>query len=285
VKIEYFSADASPTEVAAATLRNGAAVVTDLVSGNVVASIANDLRKHLDTFGYRSKRNFSGHNTNRCHHVLEESPTSVDLVSHDMVMAVSDEILLPHCESYQINSITGIEVCPGQEVQSLHRDDCVFPLQIPGLEMLLGTLWSLTDFTEKNGATHVVPGSHRHIAMDGSIDLSCREQAVMPKGSVLFYLGSTLHGAGANLSDAPRLGLINGYSLGWLRQETNQYLSVPLDVAHHYDERMRSLLGYTTHARRGDRLGKYYGGDTAFIDKDNYARHYRTTSSDPGSED
>lgn len=275
MKIEYFGPTTSPAEVAAATLRNGVAVVTNLVSSNVVETIASDLREHLDTFGYRSKRNFSGHNTNRCHHVIQESQSSVDLISHDMIMGVADEILLPHCESYQVNSITAIEVCPDQKVQNLHRDDCVFPLQIPGMEMLIGCMWSLTDFTEENGATHVVPGSHRHIAMDATLDLSRREQAVMPKGSVLFYLGSTLHGAGANLSNAPRLGLINGYCLGWLRQEANQYLNVPLDVARNLDDRMRCLLGYTTHDKRGDRLGKYYGSDTAFIDKDNYARNFR----------
>lgn len=273
--LQFFGPTSSPAEVAAATLLDGTAVVSELVSDSLVDTIASDLRQHLDTFGYRSKRDFSGHNTNRCHHVIEESPSSVELISHDMVMGVADEILLPHCESYQINSITAIEVCPGQEVQGLHRDDCVFPVQIPGLEMMIGCMWSLSDFTGENGATHVVPGSHRHIAMDATVDLSHREQAVMPKGSVLFYLGSTLHGAGANLTDTPRMGMINGYSLGWLRQEANQYLNVPLDVARTYDDRMRRLLGYTTHDRLGDRLGKYYGSDTAFIDKDHYARHYR----------
>jgi ectoine hydroxylase-related dioxygenase (phytanoyl-CoA dioxygenase family) len=273
--LQRFGPTASAADVAAATLQDGAAIVEELVPDRLVDTVAADLREHLDTFGYRSKRDFSGHNTNRCHHVIEESPSSVDLISHDMVMGVADEILLPHCESYQINSITAIEVCPGQKVQNLHRDDCVYPVQIPGLEKIIASMWALTDFTEENGATQVVPGSHRHIAMDATVDVSSREQAVMPKGSALFYLGSTLHGAGANLGDEPRLGLINGYTLGWLRQEANQYLNVPLDKARNLDDRMRCLLGYTTHDRRGDRLGKYYGSDTAFIDKDDYARHYR----------
>jgi len=273
--LQRFGPTASPADVAAATLRDGAAIVEALVAGSLVDTIAAELRDNLDAFGYRSKRDFSGHNTNRCHHVIQESPSSVDLISHDMVMGVADEILLPHCESYQINSITAIEVCESQNVQNLHRDDCVFPLQLPGLETLVACMWSLTDFSDENGATHVVPGSHRHIAMDATIDLSRREQATMPKGSALFYLGSTLHGAGANLSKESRLGLINGYSLGWLRQEANQYLNVPMDIARNLDDRMRCLLGYTTHDKRGDRLGKYYGTDTSFIDKDNYAQLYR----------
>jgi ectoine hydroxylase-related dioxygenase (phytanoyl-CoA dioxygenase family) len=188
--LQRFGPTASAADVAAATLQDGAAIVEELVPDSLVETVTADLQEHLDTFGYRSKRDFSGHNTNRCHHVIEESPTSVDLISHDMVMSVADEILLPHCESYQINSITAIEVCPGQKVQNLHRDDCVFPLQIPGLEKIIACMWALTDFTEENGATHVVLGSNRHISMGENVDLSNNVQAVMPRGSVLFYLGS-----------------------------------------------------------------------------------------------
>ncbi len=273
--LQTFGPTASPAEVAAATLRDGAAIVTGLVPADLANTIAGELREDFDNFGYRSKRDFSGFRTNRCHHVLIEAPSSVALVAHDTVMGIADAILLPHCESYRIGSITAIEVCPGQEVQNLHRDDCVYPVQVPGMELQIGCMWALTDFTAENGATTVVPGSHRHISMGEDVDLSNCEQAVMPIGSALFYLGSTWHGAGENRSDESRVGLVNIYSLGWLRQEVNQYLNIPMDLARSYDDRMRRLLGYTTHDRLGDRLGKYYGSDTSFIDKDNYAQHYR----------
>ena len=273
--LQNFGPTATPVEIAAATLKDGAAIVSGLVPASLAETVAGELRENLDNFGYRSRRDFSGHHTNRCHAVLEEAPSSVALIGHDMVMDVADAILLPHCESYRIGSITAIEVCPGQKVQNLHRDNCIYPVSLPGMEMLIGCMWALTDFTEENGATWVVPGSHRHISMGEDIDLSNCEQAVMPKGSALFYLGSTMHGAGANRSDEARMGLINIYSLGWLRQEVNQYLSVPMELARSCDERMRRLLGYTTHDKLGDRLGKYYGSDCSFIDKDDYANNYR----------
>ena len=166
--LQTFGPTVSAADVAAATLRDGAAIVMDLLPASLVETIASELRENMDTFGYRSQREFAGLKTNRCHHVLEQAPSSVAIIEHDMVMGVADAILLPHCESYQIGSITGIEVCPGQDVQSLHRDDCVYPVQIPGLEMQIGCMWSLTDFTEENGATQVVSHSHRHIAMDAS---------------------------------------------------------------------------------------------------------------------
>ena len=278
--LKYFSRSASPSEVAAATLQDGAAVVSGLAATSLMDTITAELRDNLDHFGYRSKREFSGFKTNRCNTTLQDAPSSVPLIGHDMIMAVVDTVLLPHCESYRISSITAIEVCPGQEEQSLHRDDCVYPVQIPGVQTLMGCIWALTDFTAENGATHVVLGSHRHISMGENVDFSDNQQAIMPKGSLLFYLGSTWHGAGENQSNDARMGLINNYSLGWLRPEVNQYLNVPINLVRNYDQRLRCLLGYTTHDRKGNRLGGYMGSDPVFVDKDDYARHYRTDPSD-----
>jgi hypothetical protein len=280
VELKYFDSSASPAEVAIAALKDGAAVVTELVAPELADTIAGELREFMDTLGYRSQREFSGFKTFRCSTTFVEAPSSVPLIGHGTIMGVADAVLLPHCESYRISSVTAIEVCPGQDVQSLHRDDCVYPVQIPGAQTLMGCIWALTDFTAENGATHVVLGSNRHISRGESVDFTHNVQAVMPKGSVLFYLGSTGHGAGENRSNEKRMGLINNYSLGWLRPEVNQYLNVPLDLVRTYDERLRCLLGYTTHDRKGNRLGGYMGSDTLFVDKDDYARHYRTASRD-----
>lgn len=283
--IQTFDNTAAAAEVAAATLKDGAAIVSELVPESLTDVIAGDLRQYMDQNGHRSRRRFVGFETNRCHHVLDESESAAQLVAHDLVMGVADEILLPHCESYRVGSMTAIEVDPGQKAQYLHRDNCIYPVSLPGLEMVISVMWSLTDFTMENGATQVVPGSHRHISMGEDIDKSNVQQAVMPKGSALFYLGSTVHSAGENRSDSARMGLINTYSLGWLRSEVNQYLHFPLDVVRKYDERMRCLLGFTTHDRLGDRLGKYYGSDSSFIDKDDYALNYRPYPLESESED
>jgi hypothetical protein len=278
VELKYFDASASPHDVAAAVLRDGAAVVTELVAPELMDGVASELRHFMDTLGYRSQREFSGFKTFRCNTTFVEAPSSVPLVGHDMIIGVADAVLLPHCESYRISSVTAIEVCPGQEIQSLHRDDCVYPIQIPGTQTLMGCVWALTDFTEDNGATHVVLGSNRHLSMGENVDFTHDVQAVMPKGSLLFYLGATWHGAGENRSDDQRMGLINNYSLGWLRPEVNQYLNVPIDLVKSYDERTRCLLGYTTHDQKGNRLGGYTGNESFFVDKDEYSRYYRNTT-------
>lgn len=184
---------------------------------------------------------------------MGKSRASADLIGEDKVMSVLDKILLPSCQNYNIGSTTAIEILPGETAQVLHRDDEIFPLRIPGMEWQVGVMWALTDFTVENGATQIVPGSqswldHRKTKPEEII------QKDMPKGSALLYLGSLLHGGGANRSDHSRIGLINTYSLGWLRQEVNQYLTIPREIAMSYPEKIQRLLGYQSH---GTFLGKY----------------------------
>ncbi|HXV36061.1 MAG TPA: phytanoyl-CoA dioxygenase family protein, partial [Myxococcota bacterium] len=143
----------------------------------------------------------------------------------------------------------------GEREQMLHMDDGIYPLRVPGVQLQISAMWPLVDFTLENGATRVVPRSHA--AREPSSELPNKAiQAPMSKGCVLFYLGSTLHGGGANRSAAPRAGLINTYSLGWLRAEENHFLMVPREIADSYPDRIRRLLGYQSHGRL---VGAYQG--------------------------
>jgi ectoine hydroxylase-related dioxygenase (phytanoyl-CoA dioxygenase family) len=187
------------------------------------------------------------------------------MVDHDMVVAVANDILLPHCANYHIGSMTAIEILPGEAAQALHRDDTPFPIDFAGMEVQIGVMWALNDFTEENGGTRIVPGSHRFLRSWHLPALKNWEAAAMSKGSALFYLGSTWHGGEANRSSAPRMGLINVYSLGWLRQESNQYLHHPPEIAARFQPRLRALLGYTTHGAGDDRLGSYRGDCPAWV--------------------
>jgi hypothetical protein len=263
--VDSFDANASPAAVVDVLRRDGGVIVRDLATANLIDACAAELRSSLDEFDEGQRTDFSGSKTLRCGGVLRYAPSCAELIAHSMVLDVADAILLPSCAEYQIGSTTGIEILPGECDQQLHRDDTPYPIQIAGLELQIGVMWAFNDFTAENGATRVVPGSHRFLRAWHRPDLTDWASAVMSKGSTLFYLGSTWHGGGANRSNSPRAGLINTYCLGWLRSEENHCLEVPPQAARRYSERVRRLLGYTTHGAGHDQLGYYGGNDPVWV--------------------
>jgi hypothetical protein len=258
-------ATASSAAVVDSLRRDGGVIVRELAPVSLIDACAAELRSSFDAFDEGQRTDFSGSKTLRCGGVLRYAPSCAGLIAHQRVLEVADAVLLPSCAEYQIGSTTGIEILPGESEQQLHRDDTPYPIQVAGLELQIAVMWAFDNFTAENGATRVVPGSHRFLRAWHRPDLTRWASAVMPKGSALFYLGSTWHGGGANRSQSPRVGLINTYCLGWLRPEENHCLEVPPQVARQYNERLRRLLGYTTHGAGHDQLGYYSGNDPVWV--------------------
>jgi Phytanoyl-CoA dioxygenase (PhyH) len=196
--LESLDANVSPAAVVDVLRRDGGVIVRDLAPVGLIDACAAELRLSFDEYDESQRTDFSGAKTLRCGGVLRYAPTCAALIAHQMVMAVADVILLPSCAEYQIGSTTGVEILPGESEQQLHRDDTPYPIQVAGLELQIGVMWAFNDFTAENGATRVVPGSHRYLRAWHRPDLTQWAQAVMPKGSAVFYLGSTWHGGGAN---------------------------------------------------------------------------------------
>jgi ectoine hydroxylase-related dioxygenase (phytanoyl-CoA dioxygenase family) len=260
--LEYFDPDANSVDVIAALRRDGAVVVKNQIAPELADAVLAELREPFDKVGKCDESDFNGYSTLRVSGVLGVSPTSAELVAHPRVMEVADAILLGHCINYRIGSLTAIEIYPGETDQFLHTDDGIYPLRMPGVQFQVSAMWALEDFTKENGATrvslgsHVDQGSNRNFTQqreyDGASDIPDDiVQAVMPKGSILLYLGTTLHGGGANRTDKSRAGLINTYALGWLRQEENQYLNVPREIAEKHSETIQQLMGYQMHRTLG----------------------------------
>jgi len=187
---------------------------------------------------------FSGRATRRTGALIARSPSSRELVMHPLVLAAA-AVVLGHATNFQLHLTQAIAIDPGQPAQPIHRDQWAFDFfPFPaGYEVQCNTIWALTDFTEENGATRLVPGSNHG---DDRLVFADRdtEPAEMRRGSVLVYSGSVYHGGGANRSEATRIGLNITYDLAWLRQEENQYLSVPRDVAATLPVELLRLMGY-----------------------------------------
>lgn len=161
--LESFEAKVSPAAVIDVLRRDGGVIVRNLAPVDLIDACATELRVSFNECDESQRTDFSGAKTLRCGGVLRYAPTCAALISHQMVLDVADAILLPSCAEYQIGSTTGIEILPGENDQQLHRDDTPYPIQVAGLELQIGVMWAFTDFTAENGATRIVPGSHRFL--------------------------------------------------------------------------------------------------------------------------
>jgi ectoine hydroxylase-related dioxygenase (phytanoyl-CoA dioxygenase family) len=244
MKIRHLPATASAEEVAMVLGEDGAAIVDCLVDPAVLDRAKRELDPFLAATSF-GPDDFAGRRTKRTGALIARSETCRDLVVHPRVLGAVDKVL-SHSSSFQLHLTQVISIDPGEPAQKIHRDQWAFAFfPFPkGYEVSCNTLWAMTDFTEEDGATRVIPGSHR---FDDRLELDAAETipAEMKKGSVLLYTGSLYHGAGANRSDHTRRGINITYSVSWLRQEENQYLTVPFETARTLPVDLLRLMGYS----------------------------------------
>lgn len=238
------AASASADDLTAALTEDGAAIVDGLAEASVMDRAAEELRPYIAATNI-GRDDFAGRRTRRTGGLLARSETCRELVMNSLVLSTAKQ-MLAHAANFQLHLTQVIAIEPGAPSQPIHRDQWVFDFFKfpPGFEVQLNTIWAMSDFTADNGATRVIPGSHR---FDDKLKFEEKdtEPAEMAKGSVLFYTGSIYHGGGANRSDETRYGVNLTYSLSWLRQEENQYLSVPLAVAQTLRIELLRLMGYS----------------------------------------
>ncbi len=249
--LKRYDASSEPGAMSSALEQDGAVVIRDLPHTKSVAPAGDELAKWLSQPYDQSPMGnnpFTGMQTLRTSGLIAKSPGCRLLATDPTVLKVVDQTLGSLCSRFQLSFTQAIKIGPGQPAQPLHRDTTMYPLKRPGPEVFVNVIWAHSDFTEENGATRFILGSHlwddsRRPGKEDAI-----VQATMNKGDAVVYYGSVLHGGGANTStDAIRLGLAFGYTLGWLRQEENQYLAVPPELAKTFPASLQRLLGYAEH--------------------------------------
>ena len=235
---------ATPNDVRAELDQAGAVIVKDVIGSKTLERFNAEVMPYVERTPM-GRDDFLGKSTKRTGALAARSQICRDLILHDLVLGAAEAFLAPYTKKIILHLTQTIEIHPGSSAQAIHRDRYAWGTHLPqSIEPQLNTIWAMTDFTLENGATHCVPGSHRWSWEQQALsDQIC--QAEMSKGSVFFYTGSILHHGGANMSNAPRLGLNLTYCLGWLRQEENQYLSCPPELAKDFDPKLQELLGYT----------------------------------------
>jgi len=273
--LQRFGADADPDAVHAALDSAGAVIVEHLLSADVVARVNEEVEAAVAAADPEAElfnpvlQAFHGPHTRQVTAVPAISRAfAIDVMCQPLLLALCDRVLLPSCARYQLNLGHLLQRGPGAEEQLLHRDEVIWSeMPRPHPELQLASVIAFVDFTRDNGATRVVPGSHRWDdrwllpAEQMSRPAPAPEQiayAEMPAGSAVIYSGGTIHAGGANHTDVQRRGAHLSYCLGWLRTEENNYLAVPPEVAATLPRQAQELLGYAVHdsiPRGGGYLG------------------------------
>jgi ectoine hydroxylase-related dioxygenase (phytanoyl-CoA dioxygenase family) len=220
----------------------GFTIIDDAVEPDLVDALADDLVRLEHGLGVEpAKNSFEGEQTWRIYNLLVQGDLYERIPVHGNVLPVVEGVLDPGC---LVSSLSSIAIGPGESAQPIHADDQLIPLPKPHPATVCNTMWALTDFTEDNGATRLVPGSHLrdHSPTYGQEYPSV--PAEMTKGSVLVWHGSLWHGGGANYTDSRRVGIAMNYCAGYIRQQENQQLGIPLAVARGFSPRLRQLVGY-----------------------------------------
>jgi hypothetical protein len=254
--IPTFPASADPAAIAAAFDAAGCVVLTDAATPAAREQLRAEMAPTLEGAGVHQDdpAAFYPGLTRRAVALVTRSRAARELVMHPASLALGQHHLGANCLGFQLHATAAVEIGPGARDQVLHREEDPFnhfPLPRPNL--VLASIWAISDFTAGNGATRVVPGSHRWPAgrVHTEDEIAIGE---MPAGSVLYWAGGLLHGGGANTTaDRWRYGVILTYSCGWLRQEENQYLEVPREVLAELDPPLRKLVGFGMHGALGYR--------------------------------
>lgn len=233
--------------------RDGYAIIEGMLQGDDLAGTQAGLKSLVGTTP-QGRNDFEGFETRRVYAPFAKTRVLDGPATHPLVLEVLDRVL----GRYQFSQPVAISIGPGETAQNLHTDDSVYPLPRPHDEVVTNVMWAIDDFTLENGATHILPRSHRDAPVpEDRFDYSKTIRAVMPAGSACIFVGSLFHAGGANQSKERRLGVAMEYCATWLRPQENNYLSTPKSIARTLPDRIQELLGYNVHGILGNVDGRH----------------------------
>ena len=239
----HVTTDTPVSEILEIIDRDGAVIIDDILSPAETAQFASELAPLLKSAAH-GQDSFSGFSTTRIGALIARSEICRRLATNAQLLDIADGMLGKFSPTVQLSLTQAVNIAPGEGSQILHRDRGLWGGHIPRrIETQLGTMIAVTNFTHENGATRVVPGS-AHWDAKRQAEPHEIASAEMKAGSILVYNGTVIHGGGPNRTDTERLGVLLHYTLGWLRQQENMYLSCPPEIAKGFTPQLRRLLGY-----------------------------------------
>lgn len=221
-------------------MQDGFVIIRDLITSDEIDIIKQEASQLL---GRAGRNPFEGLQTQRVYNVLSKTRCTDLMGEHPRVLGVLDRLFQPN---YLLSQSQIINIQPSEAAQTLHFDDGFYRIPRPRPPLGAATIWAIDDFTEENGATVIIPGSHKW-GEDGKPERSQTLPAVMPAGSVVIFLGTTWHGGGENRTERPRLAVTHQYCEGYLRQQENYLLELSRETVRGLSPQLQALVGYSVH--------------------------------------
>ena len=233
--------DRDTPEIAAdfeTVMRDGYVIIENLIPKDACEAIKAEC---MDLLNHTGRNSFEGHKTQRVYNVLSKTRATDRLADHPRILGLMDKLFRP---GFLLSQSQIINIQPGEAAQGLHADDGFYRLPRPRQPLGAATVWAIDDFTAENGATVVIPGSH-----EWGDDRAGRPEeaipAVMPAGSVIFFLGTTWHGGGCNTSSNARFAITHQYCEAYMRQQENYLLELSKETVQELSPELQSLVGYS----------------------------------------
>ena len=221
--------------------REGYTVLERVIEPALVDELADVLLRLEREHDIRPAMNgFEGHRTVRIYNLLAHDRVFERVPVHAALLPIVEGVIGEGC---LISSLSSIAIDPDEVAQPIHADDQLIPLDKPHRPIICNSMWALTDFTEENGATRLVPGTHLRENPDfgGTYETIAAE---MPSGSLLIWDGALWHGGGANQTNLRRTGIAMNYCAGFIRQQENQQLGIPREIAARFEPKLQELCGF-----------------------------------------
>lgn len=222
-------------------LDDGYIILDNMLSAETVETLRSDARPLLDRMGRNS---FEGERTQRIYGLPAKTRAADAFIEHPLILAHLDRLLQPN---YLLSQAQLINIATDSPAQPLHMDDGFYPWPRPRPAISAATVFAIDDFTEDNGATLAIPGSHLWREDRSPRPEDKIVKAVMPAGSCILFLGNLWHGGGENYSGRDRMAFTAQYCEPWARTQENYFLSVPKEVVAGVSENIRRMLGYSIH--------------------------------------
>src|ERR1700681_324964 len=237
---------------------DGWSVVENAISIDLADAIYDDLLRLEHDLGIVPADNlFEGTKTTRIYNLLVHGQLYERIPVHPNVLPLVEAVLDP---GLLISSLSSISIGSDEQAQLIHSDDQLIPLPKPHPPLICNTMWAITDFTEENGATRLCPGTHLADHSPNPLEHYDSIPAEMPKGSVLVWVGSLWHGGGANTTEERRVGIAMNYCAGYVRQQENQQLGIPLETARRFTRRLQELCGFSIYNGLIGHINKQHPG-------------------------